>query len=179
MRDFCIINQISILENYITTQEFQKNRAMKKTIISPEQLTEINFLADWCIEIYRFENTIEPDSDIEEWINKLTKAKKKKKLRGLKEEYNETLEMVQYFSAAQYKNLDKILRDKFGHSLFEADKKYVKRINKIVEKGKISKEEQYYLMREYFERIWNMPEHKQTVQKIEKMLFAFENKTLA
>ncbi len=148
---------------------------MKKKIISQEQLIEINFLADWCIEIYRFENNIEPDSDIEECINRLTKTKNKKNLRGLKEEYNETIEMIQFFSASQYKSLDKILRNKFGHGLYEADKKYIKRINKIVEKGKISNEEQYYLLREYFERIWDMQEHKQTAQKIEKMLFAFEN----
>ncbi len=147
-----------------------------KKITNQDKLNELEYLTNWCIEIMKFENTIEPDDDMDVWINDLLKAKKKGDLRGLREEYNDNFEMAQDLSTAQYKSLDKILRNKFGHGLYEADKKYIKRINKIVEKGKISNEEQYYLLREYFERIWDMQEHKQTAQKIEKMLFAFENK---
>ncbi len=102
----------------------------------------------------------------------------KNDLKGWQEAYNDSLEIVQDLLPEQYKTLDKILKDKFGEGLFEADKKHVKKINKIVEKGKIKTEVQYYLLREYFERIWDMIEYKNTAGKIEKMLYVFENKII-
>lgn len=54
--------------------------------------------------------------------------------------------------------------------------KQLKRINRIVETGKISNEEQYYLLREYLERIWDVTEKKSMAQKIEDVLFAYEQK---
>ena len=89
--------------------------------------------------------------------------------------YNDTLEMIRDLSSAQYNELDLILRNKFGHGLLEADKKHTERIQKFIEKGKITTEEQYYLLREYLERVWDIAEQKENVLQIEQMLELFEH----
>ncbi len=137
---------------------------------------EAEYLAKRCIEFLRFFDTIEKDKFLFEWIDNFMEAIEEEDIAGLRTEYADFIEQAQDLLPEQYKTLDKILKDKFGEGLFEADKKHVKRINKIVEKGKIKTEVQYYLLREYFERIWDMIEYKNTAGKIEKMLYVFENK---
>ncbi len=135
---------------------------------------DAEYLANWSIELFRFFHTIEPYSNLEKWINNLLQAVKENDVTGLLMAYNDMNEGAYDLDPKQYKKLDEILRKKFGHGLFEADQKHIKRVTKIVEKGKISNKEQYYLLREYFERIWDMPEYKETAKKIEDILFTFE-----
>ena len=83
--------------------------------------------------------------------------------------------MVRDLPPDKYKELDKLLKDKFGHGLFDADKKYLKRIDKIIEKGKISNEEQYYMLKEYLERIWGEEGQKERTKRIDEMLKGYED----
>lgn len=147
-----------------------------KAINFETKKSEAEYLANWSIEIFKFFHSIQPYKNLSKWIDNLLQGVKESDIKGLRMAYNDMNEGVQDLLPDQYKKLDQILKEKFGHGLFEADKKHVKRVTKIVEKGKIKGEEQYYLLREYFERIWDMPEHKETAQKIEDMLFAFENR---
>ncbi len=140
------------------------------------RIEEAKYLADWCVEILKFIDTLQPHPNLSLWIDDMYRGVKKIDVVGLRMTFNDMNESTQDLTYDQYKTLDKILKDKFGEGLFEADKKHVKRINKIVEKGKIKTEVQYYLLREYFERIWDMIEYKNTAGKIEKMLYVFENK---
>ncbi len=149
---------------------------MKKNKLTKEQTKKIWFLYEWNMVITEYIEYLESEFDID-WREDFEEPRMTKSdLKGWQMAYNDSFEMVQGLLPDQYKTLDKILKDKFGEGLFEADKKHVKRINKIVEKGKIKTEVQYYLLREYFERIWDMIEYKNTAGKIEKMLYVFENK---
>ncbi len=147
---------------------------MVKNKLTKEETIELLFKDKWCKIILDYIYSIEPVEGYnwqDDWDEiKMTKSD----LKGLRMAYNDIFEMIQDLDPKQYKKLDEILRKKFGHGLFEADQKHIKRVTKIVEKGKISNKEQYYLLREYFERIWDMPEYKETAKKIEDILFTFE-----
>ncbi len=148
---------------------------MKKTTLTINELQEFNYKENWCLETAKYLDKVSPIAKNISWFANWPKMSFTKKwLNGLRMAYNDSLEMVQDLDPNQYKKLDEILRKKFGHGLFEADQKHIKRVTKIVEKGKISNKEQYYLLREYFERIWDMPEYKETAKKIEDILFTFE-----
>ncbi len=148
---------------------------MKKTILTIEELDKFNYYNNWCDIVMEFWECVYPSPKKTSWKDDKPPIKQNKKwLNGLRMAYNDSLEMIQDLDPKQYKKLDEILRKKFGHGLFEADQKHIKRVTKIVEKGKISNKEQYYLLREYFERIWDMPEYKETANKIEDILFTFE-----
>ena len=149
-----------------------KIQRMKKTKLTEEQCAKIWFFYNWNMTVMEYFNSLEPEgydwrADFEE--PKMTKTD----LSSWQMAYNDTLEMVRDLPPSDYKQLDKILKEKLGKGLYEADTKNVKRIEKIVEKGKIRTEEQYYLLREYVERIWGMDGYKEMAVKIEAMLLAF------
>ena len=148
---------------------------MKKSTLSAEELEQFDYLENWYIAVMEFWEQLYPAPSGFSWLDDHPEVKKNKTyLRGLMEAYNDTLEMVRDLPAPKYIELDKILKAKFGSGLFEADKKYVKKVNTIIEKGKITNETQYYMLREYFERIWDMEEHKERAEKLEDMLYSFD-----
>ena len=150
---------------------------MKKTTLTANELLEFQNLENWCVEIIKYFDNLNPIDRSNSLFDHWPKMSFNRSwLKGLRMAYNDTLEMVQDLTSVQYKELDQILKKKFKKGLFDADKKHIKRINKIVEKGKINSEEQYYLLREYFERIWDMPEHKLISEKINRMIDVFESK---
>ncbi len=142
--------------------------------LTEKQQQKILFLYEWNMTIMEYYDFLQPELDYD-WRDDFEEPKMTKSdLESWQMAYNDSLEMIQDLDPKQYKKLDEILRKKFGHGLFEADQKHIKRVTKIVEKGKISNKEQYYLLREYFERIWDMPEYKETAKKIEDIMFTFE-----
>lgn len=150
---------------------------MKKSNLTVEQEKQIWYMYNWCIAIEEYYEKLIPEDYTYDWRSDFGEPKMtKSELKDWQMAYDETFEETQNLSPDQYKKLDLILKEKFGQGLFEADKKHIKRINKIVEKNKITNEEHYYLLREYYERIWDMPEQKETAEKINDMIFAFEEK---
>ncbi len=145
--------------------------------LSTKEIETFKFLEDWLHTVMEFWEKLYPPSDGILWKDDLLPIKTNKKwLNGLKQTYNDTIEMIRDLSPVQYKELDLILRTKFGHGLHEADKKQAERIQKLIDKGKITTEVQYYLLREYLERAWDIAEQKENMNKIEQMMELFEHK---
>ncbi len=140
------------------------------------QIKQLNYYLEWCVTIANFMSKKTGSNEIKEYWEKIKINQKQQDITEMKAAFNDMTSWALYLESKDRLELNKILRKKFNHDLLDIDKRLQKKIQSFIKKGKISNKEQYYLLREYFERIWDMPEYKETAKKIEDILFTFENK---
>jgi hypothetical protein len=90
--------------------------------------------------------------------------------------YNDLVESTQAYSPQQLRHLDLLLREQAGTSLDELLEKRNARIRKIRERGSISSDAQYYLVREYFEFIWDDVSREEEARTLQDLMSAYEER---
>src|SRR5690606_34325214 len=107
------------------------------------------------------------------------KAYSDRDLRGMRMMYNDLVEMTKAADARERRDLDERLRARAGLNLELVQAKLTERIEKIRKRGKLTSEEQYYLVREHVEFIFDTPGREDEVQQLLAMINDFEERTVA
>jgi len=95
-------------------------------------------------------------------------------LRALRMAYNDLVEIPRAASAAQRRELDHRLRTQANTSLEALDGRMADRIRRIRARGRVTSEEQYYLVREHVEFIATLPERANEACELLALLDAYE-----
>ena len=93
--------------------------------------------------------------------------------------YNDLVEMTNAGSATQRRDLDALLRVEANTSLEALHAKTVRRVDRVRVRGKLTSEEQYYLVREHVESLADAPERAAEVQQLWALLHEFEERSAA
>jgi hypothetical protein len=107
----------------------------------------------------------------------LARAYEKADLRGLRMAHADFIGgFLPAFSVAQRKELDRLLRAGPGVTLDSLEARQLERIAKVRAKGQIATEQQYYMLRERVELIWDDPERVEEFRALRAMLDAYEER---
>jgi hypothetical protein len=94
-----------------------------------------------------------------------------KYLRQVNKELNVWL--VEMFPPKEKEEISRLLKEKLGEDVVQADLKRIDKINKIVKRGKINTIQEYELLQQRIEEIYADNNKKTEVQKINKLLADF------
>ncbi len=170
------------LLNEKLVQEFGKKledvtpKPMKFRALKGEKLEQLKFMGDWCITIYEFikeTNPVDPFDFVRNSIYAINKTIESNHFQGMKMVYNDTNEMARGLSGKQLIELNKILHEKFGKSLIDEEKETLKKIDRIIKRGRVNNDEEYYLIQSYIDELI-MANDIDRVNKLNRILVAFE-----
>ena len=143
--------------------------------LTPEQQLELDSIhrvtstiAEWFDELAARENAPMSMSDA------LQRAYDERDLRGLRMAYNDLVEITNAAMIAQRRDLDERLRTRANTSLEALSVKKTQRIARIRARGRLTSEEQYYLLREYVEFRSDDPGKSDELAELFTMLNEFE-----
>ena len=123
-----------------------------KKILTEKQQKELVFMKDWILIVHDY--IFKDDEDIlEEDKLYIIKAFEIGEIRGMRMAFNDTLDMAKDLSYAQKEELNAILREKFGTDLNEQNNKNYKKIKRVLQRGKIKTDEEFYLLKERIDEI--------------------------
>lgn len=146
---------------------------MKKKLTEKQQ-KELAFMKDFIffIDDYIYKD----DEDILE-VDKLCiiKAFEIGEIRGMRMAFNDTLDMAKDLSYAQKEELNAILREKLGTDLNEQNNKNYKKIKRVIQRGKIKTDEEYYLLKERIDEIYDDKSKREEVEELGTLLLNYEN----
>ena len=89
--------------------------------------------------------------------------------------FNDTLDMAKDLSYAQKEELNAILREKFGTDLNEQNNKNYKKIKRVIQRGQIKTDEEYYLLKERIDEIYEDESKREEVEELGTLLLNYEN----
>ena len=107
------------------------------------------------------------------------RAFEQRDLRGMRMAHNDLVASTQAATPVQKRQLDEALRNKAGLSLVSLLGRQYKRVERIRARGRVTSEEQYYLVREYIEFAELDPERAAEVRQLTAMLEDFELRSVA
>lgn len=110
---------------------------------------------------------------LEEGIEKAYRAKS---LSGVRMGRDDMVAMTDALTAPQLRQLDGMLREQAGTSLDALQTRRLARIAKVRERGRIANDEQYYLVRERIEQIWDDPGRADELHALQSVLTAYEER---
>ena len=93
---------------------------------------------------------------------------------GLRMLLNDLIPMIQGATTGQRRTLDELLREKAGVSLSALLERQNARIQRLRQRGKLTSEEQYYLVREHIDLIEGDAEHTELVSELYGLLYQYE-----
>lgn len=154
---------------------------MKKKLTKKQQ-KELAFMKDWILIVHEYihKDLEEPDKSMYEeakiyLIEGIIKAFEVGEIRGMRMAFNDTLDDAKDLSYAQKEELNAILREKLGTDLNEQNNKNYKKIKRVIQRGKIKTDEEYYLLKERIEEIYDDEGKREEVEELETLLLNYEN----
>ena len=97
---------------------------------------------------------------------------------GLRMMLNDLLPMTRGATPAQRREFDALLRERAGVSLSSLLERQTARIERLRKRGKLTSEEQYYLVREHIDLIEGEAEHAEVVAELYTLLEQYEERVL-
>jgi hypothetical protein len=153
-----------------------------KKILTEKQQKELVFMKDFILFVsdYIHKDLEEPDKSIYEeakiyLIDGLKKGVEIGEIRGMRMAFNDTLDMAKDLSYAQKEELNAILREKFGTDLNEQNNKNYKKIKRVLQRGKIKTDEEFYLLKERIDEIYEDESKSEEVDELGTLLLNYEN----
>jgi len=143
---------------------------------SPEKQRELDELARVLRVLAGFKRPLGDESVGKMFVDAVEKTVRDGSLTGMRMMYNDLVEAAQGYGPDQLRQLDRLLQDQAGVSLEQIFEKRNARIRKIRERGRITTDEQYYLVREYFEFIWDDPSRAEDAQALQSLMSAYEDR---
>jgi hypothetical protein len=147
--------------------------------LSPEQQLEIESFYRSASVIATFIDARIPALPSGGFAAAIRKAFDERNLRGLRMAHNDLIAMTEAATLAEKRELDVTLRHQAGITLASLLRRQYQRVERIRARGKVTSEEQYYLVREYIEFAELDPERAAEVPALAAMLQAFEERSLA
>ena len=137
-------------------------------------MDELQFMKEWCTEILNFISTKSSSQEIySELIEKINETFGKRNKRGLRMIYNDIDEWTKGLKETDLIELNLILQNKFGKSLIDTKKGVKKTISKIIKRGKIKTDEEFYLVKSFIDEAL-IKGDKDEAEKLDSLLFAYE-----
>lgn len=144
-----------------------------KSKLSEKKLKELLFFRDLNLIIVDYFCKLEPE--IKMVYNSILKAFETNELCGMRETFNETIARTDFLTNSQKEELNAILREKLGTDLNELKNKTYKKIKRVIQRGKIKTDEEYYLLKERIEEIYDDEGKREEVEELETLLLNYEN----
>lgn len=139
------------------------------------------FQKDWTIEILEYVLGIErkKNAEIADWhfknyIKIVKYAYENKYWHDLKDSFNEAVIMAFDLNPSDYIKLDNNLKSKFGVSLEFFNKKTRARIKAIIKRERIKDIDEFYMVKEWIDRIADDEDSAPQVEILDKLLYDFE-----
>ena len=143
--------------------------------LAPEKQLELDSLARVLGVIAAFSDTLMAgDARSETLAAVVAKAYAEKNLRGLRMVQGDLLAMTAAMTAAQRRELDSQLRNRAGVSLLSLLERQRERVARLRARGKLTSEQQYYLVREHIELLMDDPAHAAELTELRGLLEDFE-----
>lgn len=95
-------------------------------------------------------------------------------IAGLRHMFNDLIEWAKGMRITEIEELNQLLKQKFNADLKDVSKQTSKRIVKIIQKGKITTEDEFRIMISYVDEIYDDPKRKNELQIINQLLTDFE-----
>jgi hypothetical protein len=95
-------------------------------------------------------------------------------LPGLRMMLNDLVPITEAATVAQRKDLDRALRENVGVTLASLMERQRAQIERLVKRGKLTSEQQYYLVREHLDLIADDPEQAASLPTLDAMVEAYE-----
>jgi hypothetical protein len=122
-----------------------------------QKLREIDDLGEWCFFVHRFvhahvspirapENRKTFEEEYQSLIEGWRRGKERGNLQGARAAYRDTNEMARDLGEPLRGNLDRALRERFGHGLERGDRQLARQARAILKRGKIFTGEQYRIL---------------------------------
>lgn len=165
-----------LFEKFGKKLEDVKPQPIKHRALKGEKLEQLKFMGNWCIAILEYmKNSVpnDPAGFFSGSIDTINKAVESNNFQGIKMVYNDTNEMARGLSSMQLEELNKILSQKFGRSLIDEENGIQKKIDQIIERGKMVSDEEFYLVTSYFDELI-IADNKTKIEKLNKILFEYE-----
>jgi hypothetical protein len=131
---------------------------------------------DWCLTVIGFFREVNPEFDPHRWYERDTEnAYRLGNLRGFPDAVRHLLFMVSSATYEQKKVLDARLREKFGRGLKEEYEAEQKKLQRVLDRGRIAGEREYYLVREQAD--WLDPESdRDLLAEVDRLVYEFESR---
>jgi hypothetical protein len=143
---------------------------------TPEKQRELDELVRVLRVLAGFKRSVIGEKIGDMFVQGVEDAYRRGSLSQLRMGYNDLVESAQAYSAQQLRQLDMLLREQAGTSLEALFEKRNARILKIRERGRIGSDEQYYLIREYFEFIWDDASRAEEAQALQDLMSGYEDR---
>ena len=144
--------------------------------LSPESQRELDSLYEMLRVFADFLRPILGEDVARPLDEELERAYQARALAGLREARSDMLAMAEACSAAQRRELDAMLRARAGVPLDALMARQLARIERIRARGRIARDEQYYLVKERIEQIWDDPTRAEEFRALQDMLAAYEDR---
>ena len=144
--------------------------------LSPEHRLELDTLYRVATIIAAWYDELAAMPDVPRMADAVRGAYEERDLRGLRMAYNDLVELPRAATAAQRRDLDARLRGEANTSLEALDRKTLERIQRIRTRGKVTSEEQYYLVREHIEFIGAAPDRADELRDLIGLVDAYEQR---
>jgi hypothetical protein len=143
--------------------------------LAPEKLLELDSLARVLGVIAAYTDTLMAGPARSETLAAVVAtAYAEKNLRGLRIVQGDLLAMTAAMTAAQRRELDSRLRGHAGVSLLSLLARQRERVARLRTRGKLTSEQQYYLVREHIELLMDDPAHAAELTEFRGMLEDFD-----
>ncbi|MDX9858100.1 MAG: hypothetical protein RBT76_09930 [candidate division Zixibacteria bacterium] len=136
---------------------------------------ELKDLFDRCSVIVEYLTTKDPHGG--ELLKRgYSAAFKRKSLRELRMGYRALIDMTKQLSPHEQSELDMELRKRLGSGTQEAIRDLNDAATQAIRRGAIENEDEFYLLRNYFEEIWEDETKRDEADKISRLLSEFEKR---
>ncbi len=141
----------------------------------------ILFQKEWIIEVAKYMYGLMSVSNkelgtflLDEIVAQTNKAYDKQDAKALQCGFNDINEEAFDLDPANKRNLNKILMEKFGVDLEYFNKKTRAKIKSIIKRGKIKDIDEFYMVKEWIDRIADDEDNSSQVETLDKLLYDFE-----
>jgi hypothetical protein len=150
-------------------------RAKRRRRPSETQLQELEHKKDWCLAIEESKMAREGPSPWTDWsIHIIKRTYLDRDLRGMRQIARDLNEEARYLPKKDLDRLNAVLKEKFGEDLSENRKKDLVKIDRIRKRGRIRSENEFRLVKERTEEIWQDDDKEEENEALNKLLTEFE-----
>jgi hypothetical protein len=144
--------------------------------LSPEKQQELDDLCALLRVLVEFKRTFLEPRIGERMMEAVEGACEAGNLTGLRMVRDDMMAMLDADGSGHLRALDVLLRERLGITVDDLRARQRARIAKVRERGRITTEDQYYMIRERVEVIWDDPAKAEEFQALQGMMVAYEDR---
>lgn len=148
--------------------------------MATDKQQELVFLRDWIFAISNFFKELNTNETChDDMMVIVARAFERQDLRGLRMVYGDVNEGAMGESPETVRQLNNILREKFGQDLCDVKKRMAARIASILKRGKIRNDDEFVRMSEWIDHLlWDDPEADNSgeIERIEMLMNEYEER---